>query len=87
MKGISASYRKVWLQEATGKVHQLVNPARGTARAAEHSRWQSAVHWLKAVAETNISQPLTSVPRLLRAFGTPRDAASLRPLARRYEYQ
>ena len=83
MKGVSASYRRVWLQAATSKVHQPNDLARGTTRAAERSRWQSAVHWVKAVAETNISQPLTSVPRLLRAFGTPRDAASLRPLARR----
>ena len=86
MKGTSSSYRMVWLHGATSKVHQLVNPARGFARAAEHSRWQSAVHWFKAIAETITSQPLTSAPRSLRAFGTPRDAASLRPLAKRYVY-
>lgn len=79
----SASYLSVWLQSAASKVHQPNDLARGVIRAAEYFRWQSAVHRFKAVAETSISQPLTSVPSLLHAFGTPRDAASLHPLARR----
>ncbi len=79
----SSSYLSVQLQRAAGKVHQPSDLARGTNRATGRFRWQSAVHRFKAVAETTISQPLTSVPSLLRAFSTPRDAASLHPLAKR----
>jgi len=56
----STSYLKVWLQAATSKVHQPNGPARGTACAAEHSRWQFGVPWFSTIKELRFSQPLTS---------------------------
>ena len=56
----SSSYLKVWLQAATSKVHQPRDPAWGTARAAEHFRWQFGVPWFSAIKKLSLSQPLTS---------------------------
>ena len=56
----STSYLKVWLQEATSKVHQPNDRARGTPSTAEHSRWQFGVPWFSAIKEFSLSQPLTS---------------------------
>jgi len=81
-----ASYLRVWLQEATGQVHQPGDLVWGTIRAAKCFRWQFGVPWFSARKEFSISQPLTSASNKASRWSA---ATSLRAaaLGGRYMYQ
>ena len=74
-----SSYLQVWPQAATSKVHQPKEPAWGSARAAEHFRWQFGVPWFSTTRELSLSQPLTSASNKasLRSAATSLRAAAL----------